>query len=67
MDQHFCLAPEPIGDPLHRFMHLGGGARVTEAQEMSAVDRIEINARRGGDARLVQHAFREIEAVVRKS
>src|SRR6478736_4312138 len=62
-----CSAFEPATNPIHRFMYFGGRARVAEAQEMPAIDRIEINAGRGGDVRFIQHALREIEAVVRKT
>src|SRR4029077_8692295 len=58
---------QPATNPIHRFMYFGGGAGIAEAQEMPAVDRIEINAGRGGDVRFIQHALGEIEAVARKT
>jgi len=55
---------QPIADPFHSFIHFSGGARVTETQKVSAIDRIEIDARSCGNAGLVQHAFGKVETVV---
>src|ERR1051326_6181544 len=58
---------QPPADPLHRFAHVGGGAGVAEADEIRPAHGIEIDAGRGGDARLFQHALGKIEAVVREA
>src|SRR5215831_7626976 len=55
---------EPRRDPLHRFAHLRGRARVAEADEVFALERIEIEPRRRRHMRLCQHALGELETVV---
>jgi hypothetical protein len=57
-----CLS-EPARDARHRFAHVVGRARVGKANEGAAVDRIEIDARRRRDMRLLQHPLGEIETV----
>jgi hypothetical protein len=47
-------------------MHFGRRAGIAESDEAPAPHRIEVGARRGGDVRLFEHAFGEIEAVVAK-
>ena len=42
------LLAEPARDPRHRFPHLIGRTRIGKADEGAAVDRVEIDARRGG-------------------
>src|SRR5262249_46017870 len=58
------LALEPIRDPRNGVMHFVGRTGVTEAQKMSAIDRIKINAGGCSNAGLVQHPFSEVETVV---
>ena len=50
-----------------RFVHLSRAAGVAQAQEILAVQRIEIDAGGRGHAGLLQHARREGEAVVREA
>src|SRR3977135_4292083 len=50
-------APAPPPNVLHRLMHLRRRARVTEADELVAIGRIEIDARRHRDVGLLQHAL----------
>src|SRR5271167_3313058 len=52
---------EPPADPFHRLAHVGGRAGVAEADEVLPARRIEVDAGRGGDARLLQHALGEVE------
>src|SRR4051812_2291075 len=51
--------PEPARDARDGFAHLIGRARVGEANEAAAMDRIEIDPRRGGDVGLFQHPVGE--------
>src|SRR5215470_2359730 len=55
---------EPVCQPLHRLVHLCRRTRVAETDEMSALERIEIDAGRRRHVRLRQHAPGEFEAVV---
>src|SRR5262245_9326167 len=57
-------ALEPRRDPLHRLVHVGGRSGVAEADEMSALQRIEIDPRRCRHVSFRQHALGEIKAVV---
>src|SRR5262249_36834687 len=59
------LQPRP--QPFHRFSDIRRGARIAEADEASALHRIEIRAGGCGDARFLQHAAGEIEAVAAKA
>src|SRR6187399_2721456 len=54
---------QPPRDARHRFTHLVGRARVGEANEAAAVDRIEIDARGCRYMRLLQHAAGKFETV----
>src|SRR6478736_7230144 len=54
---------EPARDARYRFTHLVGRARVGEANETAAVDRIEIDARRRRHMRLLQHAAGKFETI----
>src|SRR5262249_61955923 len=56
--------PQPASDPIDRFVHLGGGTGVAEADEMAAVDRIKVDPGRCRDVRFLQHALGEVETVV---
>src|SRR5262249_36637591 len=55
---------QPPPDPFDRGARVVARARVTEADELVPVDRIEIDARRRRHVRLAQHALRKIVAVV---
>src|SRR6266508_189892 len=55
---------EPVRQPLDRFVHVRRCTRIAETDEMSALERIEIDARRRRHMRLRQHALGEFEAVV---
>ena len=57
------LSSQPVADTPDSLVHLGSGSRVAETQEMFSVHRVEVDARRCGNARLVKHAFCEIQAV----
>src|SRR6185312_9821932 len=57
---------EPARDARHRFAHLVGRARVGEAHEGPAVDRIEVDTRRCRDMGLFQHAACEFKTVRRE-
>src|SRR5689334_16455148 len=59
-------ALQPVPNARNGFAHVGGRARVAEAHEVLAVDRVETDAGGGGDARLFQHALAKVEAVVGK-
>src|SRR5947208_1713395 len=64
-----ALTPEPlwlkpIRQPIDCFVHLPRRTRVAETNEMSALDRIKIDARCRRHVRLRQHALGELEAVV---
>src|SRR6185437_14566778 len=58
------LSIEPCPDPLDRLAHFRGRTGIAEADEVAAVNRIEIDAGRRRDTGLVEHAFCKIEAVV---
>src|SRR5690606_8790530 len=58
---------EPRADPLDRLVHLRARTRIAQAQEAVAAPRVEIDARGRRDMRLIEHAAREIEAVVREA
>ncbi len=58
------LLRQPFPDPRHRLAHIGGGAGVGKAQEFLAMQRIEVEPRRRRNARLLQHALGEIDAVI---
>src|SRR4030095_10277223 len=54
---------KPARDARHRFPHLVSRARVGEANEAAAVDRIEIDARCRRHMRLLPHAAGQFETV----
>src|SRR5258707_12298814 len=54
---------KPARNARHGFAHLVGRARIGEANETAAVDRIEIDARGGRDVGLFQHPAGELETV----
>ena len=54
---------QPPRDARYRFTHLVSRARVGEANEAAAVDRIEIDARRRRHMLLLQHAAGKFETV----
>src|SRR5262245_6263528 len=54
---------EPARDPRHRLAHVVGRARVGEADELPAMEGIEVDPRGRGDMRLLQHLFGKLEAV----
>src|SRR5690349_24683255 len=54
---------EPPGDTRNRLAHLIGRSRVAKTDELAAMNRIEVDARRCGDARLFQHLLGKLEAV----
>src|SRR6185436_18200746 len=54
---------KPARDARHRFAHLVSRARVGEANEAAAVNRIEIDARRRRHMRLLQHVAGKFETV----
>src|SRR4030095_1616521 len=54
---------KPARDARHRFAHLVSRARVGEANETAAMDRIEVAARRRRHMRLLQHAAGKFETV----
>src|ERR1700730_11512485 len=64
-----CHSPllQPRPQPFHRFTDVSRSARIAEADEVSPMHRIEIGAGRRSDARLLQHAAGEIEAVAAKT
>src|SRR5262249_49033071 len=55
---------EPIRQPIDGFVHLRRRTRVTETNEMSAFNRIKIDAGCRRHVRLRQHALGEFEAIV---
>src|SRR5262245_50888138 len=55
---------EPACEPSHRLVDLRRCPRVAETDEVSALVRIEIDARRRRHVRLHQHLLGEFEAVV---
>src|SRR4051812_8859567 len=57
-------ARQPGADLLHGLVHLCRRAGIAEADEVVAAQWVEIDARRGGDARLRQHAPGEVVAVL---
>src|SRR5690242_11852205 len=57
------LSLQPACDPLHRIAHGVGRSRIGEADERTAMDRIEIDAGGRGHMRLFQHLLREGKAV----
>src|SRR5262249_1118112 len=63
-----ALAPlQPCRQPFHRVGDVSRGARIAEADEAPPVHGIEIGAGGRGNARLLQHAAGEIEAVAAKT
>src|SRR5258705_9071400 len=54
---------KPPRDPRHSLTHLVGRAGVGETNEGAAMDRIEVDARRCRDMRLLQHAAGKFETV----
>src|SRR4051794_4128040 len=55
--------PEPPRDALHGFAHVIGGARIGEANELTAMSRIEIDAGGRRNMRFLQHLLGEFKAV----
>src|SRR5215472_13873432 len=58
---------QPGPQPFHRFGDIRRGTRIAEADEASSLHRIEIRAGGCGDARFLQQAAGEIEAVAAKA
>ena len=56
-------AAHPAIQPVDHLHHVFGGAGKGHAQIVMALEGVEIDTRRGGDAGLVQHAAAEIDAV----
>lgn len=59
----FAHLSEPPRDPRHRFAHFLGRTRVGKTDELMAVNRIEVDAGGGRDARLFQHLLGKLETV----
>src|SRR5258708_28934274 len=54
---------EPARDTRNGFAHFVGRTSIAKANEPTAVNRIEIDAGGGRDARLLQHLFGKLETV----
>src|SRR3979409_1707573 len=63
---HADLFRQPFGDARDRIVDVLCRARVREANERAAVNRIEVDARRGRDMRLFQHSLGKFKTVRRE-
>src|ERR1700692_1349980 len=69
--QRYCgsaslALPEPARDPLNRLAHVVGRTRIGKADEVAAVERIEVDAGGCGDVGLLQHLPGKVVAVGRE-
>src|ERR1700712_1056709 len=55
--------PEPARDPGDGLAHVVGRTRVGKANELAAMERIEVDARGGRDMRLLKHLLGKFETV----
>src|ERR1700694_2104887 len=60
-------ADKPPANPLHRLAHLRRSASVAEADKVLTFACVEVDARRGGDVGLGEHALGELEGIVREA
>src|SRR5580700_9419372 len=62
-----ALSRQPRRDALDGLVHVGGRARVAEAQKFTAMNRIEIDAWRRCHAGLLEHLLGERKTVAREA
>src|SRR5947209_20036527 len=62
-----CVIGQVRPQPLDCILHLGARHRKTEADEVTALHRVKVDARRGSYSGVAQDVFAELQAVVGKA